>query len=270
MQKKDIDEIVLVGGSTRIPKIQQLVKDFFCGKVPFRGININEAVAYGAAIHAGDLFGQQQSEAILLDVIPLTLGIESVGGFMTTLIPRNTIIPAKATHIISTDFDNQSTVTIFVYEGERAMTKDNHFLGKFDLTGIPPAPRGVAQIEVSFEIDANGILQVLAEDKNTGNNEKTVIRHDQNTLTSEDIEKMVKDAEKFKDEDLELKKRTETINDLENCAYWLKSQLQDELCTILSGNEKSKIKEAVDEKIKLIEDKRDVNSEDCKKPKDEL
>merc|ERR1712218_286432 len=198
MQKKDIDEIVLVGGSTRIPKIQQLVKDFFNGKEPSRGINPDEAVAFGAAVQAGVLSGEQDTgEIVLLDVCPLTLGIETVGGVMTKLIARNSVIPTKKSQIFSTASDNQPTVTIQVYEGERPMTKDNHQLGKFDITGIPSAPRGVPQIEVTFEIDANGVLHVSAEDKGTGNKEQITITNDQNRLSPEDIERMVQEAEKF-------------------------------------------------------------------------
>jgi len=179
MKKADIDEIVLVGGSTRIPKIQQLVKEFFNGKEPSRGINPDEAVAYGAAVQAGVLSGEEDTgDVVLLDVCPLTLGIETVGGVMTKLIPRNTVVPTKKSQIFSTASDNQPTVTIKVYEGERPLTKDNHLLGTFDLTGIPPAPRGVPQIEVTFEIDVNGILRVTAEDKGTGNKNKITITND--------------------------------------------------------------------------------------------
>jgi len=273
MTKKEIDEIVLVGGSTRIPKVQQLVKEFFEGKEPSKGINPDEAVAYGAAIQGGVLSGEDQTSGIvLLDVCPLTLGIETVGGVMTKLIPRNSVIPTKKSQIFSTAADNQPTVTIQVYEGERPMTKDNHLLGKFDITGVPPAPRGVPQIEVTFEIDANGVLHVSAEDKGTGNKEQITITNDQNRLSPEDIERMVNDAEKFKEEDEKVKGQVEARNGLESMAYQLKNQLQDKekLGGKITEEDKATMEAAIEKAIKYLDDNANATAEEYEQAKKDL
>jgi len=274
LSKSEIDEIVLVGGSTRIPKIQELLSSFFNGKELNKSINPDEAVAYGAAVQAAILSGtgdEKLSGLLLLDCTPLSLGVETAGNVMTVLIPRGSTVPVKKTQTFSTASDNQPGCTVCVFEGERKFTRDCNLLGKFDLHGIPPMPRGMPQIEITYEVDVNGILQVQACEKSSGKSEKITIKNDSGRLSDEQIEKMIADAEKFKEEDEKAQKKVQARNNLENYVYNIRSTvLNEEKMKSALGDDYDTVNNTVNDTIKWLDDNKSATTEEYESKQKEV
>ena len=275
LSKSDIDEIVLVGGTTRIPKIQEMLSSYFNGKTLNKSLNPDEAVAMGAAIQAAILTGQggsKTNDLLLLDVAPLSLGIETSGGVMTKIIERNTTIPTKKSQTFSTYADNQPAVDIKIYEGERALVKDNNLLGSFNLSGIPPMPRGQPKITIDLSVDANGILEVTAKEESTGKTNNIKITNDKGRLSKEQIEDMIKTADKFKEEDEKQKEIIESKNDLENYLYGVKNSLSTKAEGAPPNYDevKAEIDPIVDEGLKWFEENSKASLDEYKNKRKEL